>query len=113
MNNSKFIKEHECPACGGSVIFVPETGKLRSSPFCRVSFMELPTVIASLATLWVNTMIIAKITAMESRSLGRLSFSCIDALNDSSKSFFFFSEAVITIIILLFSGPDALDKILL
>ena len=28
MDNSRFIKEHECPACGGSMVFDPEKGKL-------------------------------------------------------------------------------------
>lgn len=37
MDNSKFIKEHECPACGGSLVFVPEKGKLVCE-FCDSEF---------------------------------------------------------------------------
>ncbi len=28
MDNSKFIKQHKCPACGGTLVFNPEKGKL-------------------------------------------------------------------------------------
>ena len=40
MDNSEFIREHKCPGCGGSLIFVPEKNKLVCE-FCDTEY-EIP-----------------------------------------------------------------------
>jgi DNA-directed RNA polymerase subunit RPC12/RpoP len=37
MDNSKFIKQHKCPACGGTLVFSPEKGKLVCE-FCDTEY---------------------------------------------------------------------------